>query len=274
MLDLPAFGRATPQRAILCGATCAVLSFALLVGCADTEPNGPSADSPSASDPGPGAPGASMPIPEGPGDTSGATSGQLPFSPQQSGEGTFYGATGEGTCGYPASPGNLDVAALNTSQWDTARYCGMCVQVNGPKGAITVRVVDSCPTCKKGDLDLSESAFTKLADRSVGRIPITWKAVPCATSGAVRYVIKEGSSKYWTAIQVRNQRLPVDSLEIETSTGMVKAERQSWNYFVLPKGNGKDGAFKVKVTSTTGAVLQDTLPSPDGGKNYSGTANF
>jgi expansin len=274
MVDLHAGIRTKALCSFLLVAARTALLVGLLISCADNETTNPSAGPQSTGEPGPGAPGASMPSPDGPGDTSGESAGELPFSPKQSGEGTFYGATGEGSCGYPASPGNLDVAALNTAQWDTARYCGMCVQVNGPKGAITVRVVDSCPTCKRGDLDLSESAFTKLADRSVGRIPITWKAVPCAVSGAVRYVTKDGSSKYWTAIQVRNHRIPVESLEIETTTGMVKAERQSWNYFVLPKGNGKDGAFKVKLTATTGTVLQDTLPSPDGGKSYSGTANF
>lgn len=207
-------------------------------------------------------------------DPSGSPTAELPFATGQSGEGTFYTATGEGSCGYARSPKDLDVAALNTAQWNSAAYCGMCVHVVAPHGEITLRIVDSCPTCKKGDLDFSESAFAKVEDKVTGRIPITWKAVPCTVSGPVTYVTNEGSTKYWTAVQVRNHRLPILSMEIETAAGMVKAVRESWNYFILPKGNGKDGPLKVRITATTGATLDDTLPDPNGPKATTGHANF
>jgi hypothetical protein len=91
--------------------------------------------------------------------------------------------------------------------------CGECVAVTGPKGSVTVRIVDLCPECEPGHLDLSQQAFAQIADVSAGKVPITWKVVPCSVTGNVEYQIKDGSSQYWTAIQVRNSRLPVAKLE-------------------------------------------------------------
>ncbi|KAL0080083.1 RlpA-like double-psi beta-barrel-protein domain-containing protein-containing protein [Phycomyces blakesleeanus] len=53
--------------------------------------------------------------------------------------------------------------------------CGRYVKVNGPNGtSVRVKIVDTCPGCASGDLDLSPAAFTKLADLGVGRININW----------------------------------------------------------------------------------------------------
>ena len=35
-------------------------------------------------------------------------------------------------------------------------------------------VVDLCPGCASGSIDLSPAAFEQLADLSVGRIEVTW----------------------------------------------------------------------------------------------------
>ncbi len=95
-----------------------------------------------------------------------------------SGEATYYAADGTGACGFKASPGDLNVAALNKSQYAKS-WCGQCVLVTGPKGSVKVRIVDLCPGCAHGDLDLSEESFTSIASLSAGRVKITWHVVPC-----------------------------------------------------------------------------------------------
>lgn len=95
------------------------------------------------------------------------------LSPTYSGEGTFYGATGQGNCTFDASPGDLMVAAMNGPDYAGSAVCGQYVAVTGPKGSVTVRITDQCPECKKGDLDLSESAFARIADPVAGRVPIS-----------------------------------------------------------------------------------------------------
>jgi expansin len=190
------------------------------------------------------------------------------------GQATFYSADGTGACSFPATPRDLDVAALSASHYGNAAYCGACVKVKGPKAEITLRIVDLCPGCAKGSLDLSESAFAKIADPIEGVVPIRWSVVPCAAPGPLSYVTKEGTSKYWTAIQVRNHRTPIAKLEIEKGGVFVDAPRANYNYFVLATGAGTDGAFRVRVTSVSGETLIDSLPGPRDGATFPGSANF
>src|SRR4051794_36519733 len=60
---------------------------------------------------------------------------------------TFYSADGSGNCGFDKSPDDLDVVALDFAHYNHAIACGACLEVTGPKGTVTVRVVDSCPDC-------------------------------------------------------------------------------------------------------------------------------
>jgi len=95
-----------------------------------------------------------------------------------SGEATYYAADGTGACGFKASPNDLLVAAMNKSQYAKS-WCGQCVLVTGPKDTVKVRIVDLCPGCAHGDLDLSQQAFTAIASLSAGRVKITWHVVAC-----------------------------------------------------------------------------------------------
>lgn len=95
-----------------------------------------------------------------------------------SGEATYYAADGTGACGFKASPSDLNVAAMNKSQYNKS-WCGKCVLVTGPKGTVKVRIVDLCPGCANGDLDLSEQSFMAIASLSAGRVKITWHVVAC-----------------------------------------------------------------------------------------------
>ncbi|CAG8642896.1 7532_t:CDS:2 [Paraglomus brasilianum] len=98
-----------------------------------------------------------------------------------SGDGTYYDpGIGTGSCGTLHTGDEL-VAALNAPQYGTfanpndSPVCGKCVEVTGPKGTVKVKIVDKCPVCKNGDIDLSPAAFDKIADEAVGRVPVTWK---------------------------------------------------------------------------------------------------
>lgn len=89
-----------------------------------------------------------------------------------SGDGTYY-TVGLGSCGSTDSDSDM-VAALNQPQMGKNKYCGKSATVKGPNGSVTVKIVDTCPECDSGSLDLSPSAFKKIGDLSAGRIPITW----------------------------------------------------------------------------------------------------
>jgi expansin (peptidoglycan-binding protein) len=186
---------------------------------------------------------------------------------------TFYDADGSGNCSFEPSQ-NLDVAAMNIGQYQDSAVCGACVEIEGPKGNLRVRIVDSCPDCPtKGHLDLSRQAFAKIANPVDGRVNVRWRMVTCDVQGPIRYHFKDGSSQWWAAIQVLNHRLPVAKLEYWKNNAWVNVKRESFNYFVEPSGMGA-GSIKVRVTASDGQTLEDTLPGAASNKTYDGAAQF
>ena len=157
---------------------------------------------------------------------------------EASGEGTYYAATGAGNCSFDPSPNDLMVAAMNAVDYRTAAWCGACLEVTGPDGTVTVRVVDQCPECAEGDLDLSQEAFERIAPLAAGRVPITWRAVACEVTGPLAYHFKDGANPFWTAIQVRNHRYPIATLEALRGDLYFELERLDYNYFVASSGLG------------------------------------
>jgi expansin (peptidoglycan-binding protein) len=187
---------------------------------------------------------------------------------------TYYDtADGSGNCGFDPTPNDLDVAAFDLDDYAGSAACGECVRVTGPKGTVTVRIVDSCPPCDHHHLDLSPSAFAKIADTAAGRVDITYQAVACNVMGNLAYHFKDGSSQYWTAIQVRNHRIPVAKLELEKAGAFVEVKREDYNYFVDPSGAG-GGAVHVRVTGTGGSTVDDVLPGVVADETVSGGAQL
>lgn len=89
-----------------------------------------------------------------------------------SGDATFY-EVGLGSCGETNSDDEL-VAALSSELMGSGEYCGKSAKIKSKSGSVTVKVVDTCPSCAKGSVDLSPAAFKKIGDLSEGRISITW----------------------------------------------------------------------------------------------------
>jgi expansin (peptidoglycan-binding protein) len=182
-----------------------------------------------------------------------------PLSQPEQGIATYYAADGTGNCSFDASPNDLDVAAMDAPEWAGSAVCGECVAITGPKGNVTVRIVDQCPGCETGHLDLSQEAFAKIADVSAGRVPISWQVVACDVAGNLAFRFKEGSSQYWTAIQVRNSRYAIAKLEWSTGNGaFTELARQDYGYFVAASGTTA-GPITVRTTAVTGASLVDVL---------------
>ncbi|KAI9172874.1 hypothetical protein H9P43_007005 [Blastocladiella emersonii ATCC 22665] len=94
---------------------------------------------------------------------------------------------GLGACGKQNSDSEM-VVALNRAQFDTMTpngnpnknaYCNSCVQLsNGAKTAMA-QIVDSCPGCPSGGLDVSPSLFQVFADLGVGVLDLQWRFAPC-----------------------------------------------------------------------------------------------
>ena len=197
-----------------------------------------------------------------------------PFGKEIDGIATFYDADGTGNCGYDRSA-DLMVAAIDMPQYDGSNACGTCVTVKGPKGTVTVQIVDSCPPCDNNHLDLSAEAFAKIADPVDGRVPIKWQTVACGIQGPVAFHFKEGSSQYWTAIQIRNHKLPVKKLEYKRDGSYVDMPRENYNYFVAENGVGEQpGGLELRLTAVDGQTLEQKLDGVADNATVEGSAQF
>lgn len=179
----------------------------------------------------------------------------------RSGQATYYDfANGDGACSFGPSPDAMNVAALNAPDYANAAWCGACADVTGPNGSVRLRIVDLCPECPSGNLDLSPQAFSQIAAMEAGRVAIDWSFVACDLIGPVTYRYKDGANQWWTAVLVANHRLPIAKFEVSNDgTTFREVPREDYNYFVDTSGFGPD-AVTVRITSIDGQTLIDTLP--------------
>jgi expansin len=195
-------------------------------------------------------------------------------NPLHQGIATYYDATGAGACSFDPSPNDLMVAAMNAEEYDNAAVCGAYVFVTGPKGSVTVRIVDLCPECRAGHLDLSQEAFSQIAELPQGRVPITWQVVSPSLTGSIVYHFKDGSNQWWTAVQIRNHRNPVARLEYLAGDQWLAVPRTAYNYFVQTNPGMGPGPYTFRVTDSYGNVLIDSgIPHVENG-SVSGAGQF
>ncbi|MDQ2996375.1 MAG: hypothetical protein M3R61_04875, partial [Chloroflexota bacterium] len=96
-------------------------------------------------------------------------------------------------------------------------------------------------------------------------------------SGPIRFRFKEGSSQWWTAVQIRNHRNPIAKLEfLDTNGQFVAMERQSYNYFIRPGSNQGlgTGPYTFRVTDSYGNQLTDSGVALKVAGEVAGAAQF
>lgn len=211
-------------------------------------------------------------------DTSGACAGNCDASPPSVpvltdsggwGDVTTYGGVGNakpssgGACNY-GSTGISRFAAIQVNslpgdlrgQWDGGRVCGQCVKVEartsqGWKSTIA-RIVDKCPDNFCG-IDLGGEPATDLMGIQAGRYSGRWSFVDCPASieglsdGAPSVHVKEGSSAWWSLVQVRNPPNAVSSIVVKGTGGFSDS---TWN---LAWAVEAENFFKVPIS-----VLNDS----------------
>jgi expansin len=190
---------------------------------------------------------------------------------EHQGEATYYDfADGSGNCSFPATPDDLLVGAMNASDDAGSAVCGSCVRIDGPEGSVDVRIVDQCPECALGDIDLSPEAFEQIAPISAGRVEIRWEPIACPVTGPIVYHFKDGSNPWWTAVQIRNHRHAIATLEVREGEHWVDVPRLDYNFFVKDTGMG-EGPLAFRVTDVEGSVLEDAgIPLLDDGEAAGG----
>lgn len=163
-------------------------------------------------------------------------------------------------CAYPDPWLDSGATAIDWITFDGARACGACIEVTGPLGSAVARIVDRCKVCNDEQIRVSDDVWSKIAaGPGYNWTKVTWRYVSCPTAGSVSYHFKDGSSAYWTAVQVRNARNAVVKLEwSDDGLTFHDTDLQDWNYFVAGTGMGY-GPYAFRMTDTFGSVVLEKL---------------
>lgn len=156
-----------------------------------------------------------------------------------------------GACNY-GSTQIYNYAAINThheagdelGQWADGRICGQCAQVvvETSAGITTtiVRIVDKCADDLCGILIGAQSA-AEVMNGLPGKYWGAWRFVPCngderVSDGPPTIYIKEGSSSWWSYIQIRNAPAAVQSIlwESGNKSGEFEFSTETQNFYVVP----------------------------------------
>lgn len=99
-----------------------------------------------------------------------------PIVKRSSGQATYY-AAGLGACGWTNS-GSDFIVAMNAPEWNGGSNCGKTVTITNTQNGNTqqAQIVDLCPGCSWGSLDMSTSLFSALnnGNMDAGVFPISW----------------------------------------------------------------------------------------------------
>jgi hypothetical protein len=142
--------------------------------------------------------------------------------------------------------------ALPPADYASAAACGGYLEVTGPHGSVRVKVIDQCPDCAAGHIDLSETAFAALAPLSAGLISVSYSSLADPLlPGPVSVEVKQGSSQYWLALLADNAGNPLAAVQVRTSSGWLSLARASYDYWIASSGAGA-GPFTVRLTDIEG----------------------
>ena len=186
-------------------------------------------------------------------------------------KGTFYGALETKTLHGSGTKPNFS---------DPAKYCGMCVEMTGPKSTEIVHITDECPDCHEHntgntDIDLSTPAFNAIVgDIGIGRADITWKEVPCPWTSPLQVII-QGSNEWSAKVIIANHVNRIASVEVMFGGSwqqMTRLVDNGWN-----KGNMNGTAKDFRITDIYGSEIivteLDFSANPTNSKNFAST-NF
>ncbi len=130
---------------------------------------------------------------------------------------------------------------------------------------MTAEVVDQCPPCGAGHIDLSEQAFARIAPLSAGLVGVSYHTIADPPlPGPLSVLVKTGSSAYYLALLPVNTGNSLASVQVSSpSHGWQDLTRASYGYWLAPAGLGA-GPFTVRLTDSAGhqATLTGIQLSP------------
>ena len=167
----------------------------------------------------------------------------------------FYNpGSGQGTCSFGRLRAGGLYVSLGAQQYAAGSACGGYLDITGPRGTVRAEVVDDCPGCSDGGIDMSAAAFGRIANLSAGTVLVSYRlARDPRLPGPLALRVAQAATTAWLAIQVINHGNPLASVIVKN------AGRSHWrpltlspaDYWVAPSGAGA-GPFRVLLTDIFG----------------------
>ena len=211
------------------------------------------------------------------------TNGSENSSAQTSTESSFSGKFTKETAGYVTWYDNADSnsVAYFVPEIESAWYhcavsetkyseipAGSAIELSANGKIVHLLVTDLCPSSENSKhtskenyfFDLEKSAFTSLAEASVGELNMTFKVIPYPTSKNIKIQIKDGSNNWWLAFRFYNMRYPLKKVEFSQDganfSEIAKLDGIKNNWYVIPSGqNLLNGAHYFRLTDIHGQIL-------------------
>jgi expansin (peptidoglycan-binding protein) len=191
----------------------------------------------------------------------------------------WHNACAPGTKYAPAiraAEGNL-LAGLWRGIPDVAGYCDACIHVTTAKGKTALLRVVTYGDTSDNSIDVSPEAYALLNSDEHPR-SMTWQFAKCPDTGKIMYEFQTGSSEWWTSLWVRNARVPLTKVEVQSKNqaAFTALARAGDGTLTLASGFGK-GPFTIRLTGMDGQTVTDTFEWPAAGvagQTLSGQGNF
>jgi expansin len=158
-----------------------------------------------------------------------------------------------------------------------AGYCDACIAVTTAQGKSALLRVVTYGDTTTNSIDVSPSAYAVLNSGEYPRT-MTWQLAKCPDTGKLLYEFETGANAYWTALWVRNARVPIAKVEVQSPShaAFTALTRQSDGSLWDSSGFGS-GGFTLRVTAVDGQQVTDAFAWPSagiGGQLLEGQGNF
>jgi expansin (peptidoglycan-binding protein) len=153
--------------------------------------------------------------------------------------------------------------------WDgipnVAEFCDACIWVTTAKGKSAMLRVVTYGCTSTNSIDTSPGAYSFLNENEYPRT-MTWQFAKCPDTGPMMYEFQTGSNQWWTSLWVRNARVPVAKVEVQSANHASFIELMRGTDGTLTDGGGFGmGKFTIRTTGVDGTQVADTFDWPSAG---------
>lgn len=168
------------------------------------------------------------------------------------------------------------IAGLAMGWNGNGQLCDACIVMTSKQTgkSMLLRVVTTGTTVGPNDVDLSPKAYAEI---NAGEEPrkMTWQLAQCPDTTPLHYQFQTEAHTDWTSFWVRNPRVPVTKVEVQSAkhAGFAALRRET-DGTINDDGGFGPGAFTLKLTGMDGQVVTESFPGFSPGQLLKATQQF